>query len=126
MLRTSSFRQVVLASGVVLGLLACRQRAVDTAAATTTPGAETTTATATTTGTGSPGTAVETTTTTTTTRLVTVDPVEASQHNARRRRAPRGRGVAPKAASPPAPPRRSADPRPPPARTKSPRGRSSA
>ncbi len=87
MLRTSSFRQVVLASGVALGLMACRQRGVDTAAATTTPAAETATATATTTKTGSPGTAVETTTTTTTTRLVTVDPVEASQHNATRRRA---------------------------------------
>ena len=83
--RTSPIRQAVLASGIALGLLACRQKTVETAAVATTPAADTTTVT--TTGAASPNTAIETTTTTTTTRLVTVDPVEASQRNATQRRA---------------------------------------
>lgn len=77
------FRQYILAAALALALASCRQRAVETATAMTTPAADTTTGRALA---GSPQTAVETTTTTTTTRLVTVDPVEASQHNATRRR----------------------------------------
>ncbi|MEO8433012.1 MAG: hypothetical protein ABI592_16020 [Acidobacteriota bacterium] len=104
MLRHSQIRSLVLTTALALSLAACRQASVETAAPAATPGASTSTTTATAAGETSPGTAIETTTTTTTTRLVTVDPVEASQHNAARRRsrpaAPASQSAAPAANAP--------------------------